>query len=379
MRLENIPSPCYVCDEELLENNLKDLAFIKKEAGVKILLALKGFSMWATFDLVGDYLDGISAGGLYEAKLGQEEMKKEVHTYSPAFTVNTIDEIASISDHLIFNSYNQFNALARRAKQINSNISIGIRVNPEISVSPVEHYNPCGLYSRLGVTKENFEFYFNDFSLIDGLHFHALCEQNADALKIVLESFEAKFSIYFKYLKWVNFGGGHHITRKDYNKKTLITILKDFKQRYPHLEIYLEPSEAIAWEAGILVASVVDIIHNDIDIAILNISAEAHMPDTLLMPYRANIKGSGKSKEKAYTYRIGGNTCLAGDIMGDYSFDNPLSIGQKLIFEDQIHYTFVKNTTFNGVELPSLALWTKEKNFKLIRSFGYDDFKNRLS
>jgi len=379
MRLENIPSPCYVCDEELLENNLKDLAFIKKEAGVKILLALKGFSMWATFDLVGDYLDGISASGLYEAKLGQEEMKKEVHTYSPAFTNDTIDEIASISDHLIFNSYNQFNALARRAKQINNNISIGIRVNPEISVSPVEHYNPCGLYSRLGVTKENFEFYFNDFSLIDGLHFHALCEQNADALKIVLESFEAKFSIYFKYLKWVNFGGGHHITRKDYNKKTLITILKGFKQRYPHLEIYLEPSEAIAWEAGILVASVVDIIHNDIDIAILNISAEAHMPDTLLMPYRANIKGSGKSKEKAYTYRIGGNTCLAGDIMGDYSFDNPLSIGQKLIFEDQIHYTFVKNSTFNGVELPSLALWTKEKNFKLIRSFGYDDFKNRLS
>ncbi|MDP3265700.1 MAG: carboxynorspermidine decarboxylase [Sulfuricurvum sp.] len=370
-------TPCYICEEALLEKNLQLLNRVQKESGAKVILALKGFAMWSTFDLVGKYLQGCTASGLHEAKLAREKMNKEVHTYSPAFKEDEIDEIARISDDIVFNSPAQFHRYYERVKAINPSISVSLRVNPEYSSSPVDLYNPCGLYSRLGTTIANF-----DESLVcklDGLNFHALCEQNVDALEGVLEAFEAKFGPYIDGLKYVNFGGGHHITRIDYDVDRLISVIKAFKKRHNNIMVYLEPGEAVGWQTGPLVASVLDIVHNGMDIAILDTSAEAHMPDTLAMPYRAAIRDAGESGEKAYTYRLGGNTCLAGDIMGDYSFDTPLTIGDKIIFEDQIHYTFVKNTTFNGVKLPSIALWTKEGEVKIIHEFGYEDYKNRLS
>jgi len=372
-----VPTPCYICEEELLKRNLKILDRVQKKSGAKILLALKGFAMWSTFDLVGKYLCGTSASGLHEAKLGREEMNKEVHTYSPAFKEEEIEEIAKLSDHLVFNSPNQVRRFLKKVKAVNPSISCGIRVNPEFSSAPVDLYNPCGLYSRLGTTIANFE--PEILEELDGLHFHALCEQNIDALEGVLKAFEEKFSEFIPKMKWINFGGGHHITRKDYDVDLLIKVICDFKTRYNNITVYLEPGEAVGWQTGPLVASVLDIIHNGMDVAILDVSAEAHMPDTLAMPYRAEVRGAGVAGEKPYTYRLGGNTCLAGDIMGDYSFDKPINIGDKIVFEDQIHYTMVKTTTFNGVQHPSIAIWTKENELKIVREFGYEDFKNRLS
>ncbi|WP_456449152.1 carboxynorspermidine decarboxylase [Hydrogenimonas sp.] len=375
--ISQIPTPCYVCEEALLERNLKILDRVQKESGAKILLALKGFAMWSTFDLVGKYLVGTSASGLHEARLGREEMGKEVHTYSPAFKDEEIEEIAHLSDHLVFNSPNQVRRFLQKAKAANPALSCGIRVNPEFSSAPVDLYNPCGLYSRLGTTLANFD--PEILEELDGLHFHALCEQNVDALEEVLKAFEAKFGEYIPRMKWINFGGGHHITRKDYDVDRLIEVIRDFKERYDDIIVYLEPGEAVGWQTGPLVASVLDIVHNGMEIAILDVSAEAHMPDTLAMPYRAEVRGAGEPGEKPYTYRLGGNTCLAGDIMGDYSFDEPLKIGDKIVFEDQIHYTMVKSTTFNGVRHPTIAIWTKEEKLKIVRRFGYEDFKERLS
>lgn len=372
-----VPTPCYVCEEALLERNLQILDRVQQEAGVKILCALKGFAMFSTFDLVGRYLHGVCASGLHEAKLGRETMNKEVHTYSPAYKEEEIDEIARISNHLVFNSLTQYERFFRRVKEINPSISLGFRVNPERSCAPVDLYNPCAPFSRFGITKANMPARLPEG--IEGLHFHALCEQNVDALEVVLEAFEEKFAEYFRGLSWVNFGGGHHITRADYDVEGLIDLLRSFKKRYPHLEVYLEPGEAIGWQTGPLVAQVLDIIHNGMDIAILDTSAEAHMPDVLAMPYRPMVRGSGMPGEKPYTYRLGGNTCLSGDIIGDYSFDEPLKVGDRIVFEDQIHYTFVKNTTFNGINLPSLAIWRKEGRLDIIRRFGYEDYKNRLS
>lgn len=370
-------TPIYICQETLLENNLQLLDRIQKESGAKVILALKGFAMWSTFDLVGHYLQGCTASGLHEAKLAREKMNKEVHTYSPAFKEDEIDEIAHISNDIVFNSPAQLNRYYDRVKTINPNITVSLRVNPEYSSSPVDLYNPCGIYSRLGTTIANFDESLLD--KLDGLNFHALCEQNVDALEEVLEAFESKFGLYIDGLKYINFGGGHHITRVDYDVDRLIEIIRVFKARHNDITVYLEPGEAVGWQTGPLVASVLDIIHNGMDIAILDTSAEAHMPDTLAMPYRAMIRGSGEAGEKAHTYRLGGNTCLAGDIMGDYSFEEPLQVGDKIIFEDQIHYTFVKNTTFNGVKLPSIALWTKDNKLKIVHEFGYEDYKNRLS
>ncbi|WP_456453163.1 carboxynorspermidine decarboxylase [Hydrogenimonas sp.] len=375
--ISQIPTPCYVCEEELLERNLKILDRVQRESGAKILLALKGFAMWSTFGLVGKYLVGTSASGLHEARLGREEMGKEVHTYSPAFKEEEIEEIARVSDHLVFNSPGQVRRFLKKAKAANPAISCGIRVNPEFSSAPVDLYNPCGLYSRLGTTIANFDPAI--LSDLDGLHFHALCEQNVDALEGVLEAFEERFGKYIAQMEWINFGGGHHITRNDYDVDRLIEVIRDFRARHDGVTVYLEPGEAVGWQTGPLVASVLDIVHNGMDIAILDVSAEAHMPDTLAMPYRAQVRGAGEPGEKPYTYRLGGNTCLAGDIMGDYSFDAPLNIGDKIVFEDQIHYTMVKSTTFNGVQHPSIALWTKENKLKIVRTFGYEDFKNRLS
>jgi carboxynorspermidine decarboxylase len=374
-------TPYWLLEEELLEQNLKTLAHVKKETGVKILLALKGFALWKSFPLVSQYLDGCCASGLHEAKLSDETFSKETHTYSPAFKEEEIEEIATLSHHLVFNSPSQLERFGKLAKSYNPKLSIGLRVNPEYSESPVELYNPCGLYSRLGTTAKNFGILLKSeiFEMVEGLHFHALCEQDAVALENLLNAFEEKFGEYLKSMKWVNFGGGHHITRKGYDVEKLISVIKTFQAKYPHLQIYLEPGEAVGWETGTLVTSVLDIVHNGMDIAILDTSAEAQMPDTIIMPYRAEVRGAAKAHEKAHTYRLTGNTCLAGDVMGDYSFDEPLQVGDHVIFEDQMHYTMVKATTFNGVPLPSIVIKRLDGTMQIVKKFGYEEFKRRLS
>ncbi len=373
---KKIDTPVYICEEKLLEKNLIILDDIQKQSGVKIILALKGFAMWSTFELVSKYLKGCTASGLHEAQLAKECFNGEVHTYSPAYKEEDIKEIAKISNHIVFNSPNQLFKYKDIVKNINPKISLSLRINPEVSASPKDIYNPCGLYSRLGTTLDNFD--EDVLEYIDGLNFHALCEQDVDALEDVLIVFEKNFSKYFNKLKYINFGGGHHITKKDYDVEKLINIIKTFREKY-NLEVYLEPGEAVAWETGYLVSTVLDIVDNGIKVAILDTSAEAHMPDTLAMPYRADVRGGGEIGKKKYTYRLGGNTCLAGDIMGDYSFDKHLRVGDKVIFEDQIHYTFVKSTTFNGIKLPSLAILRKSGELEIMKEFGYEDYKGRLS
>jgi carboxynorspermidine decarboxylase len=373
---DTLPSPCWLLEESKLLKNLEIIRYIKAKSGAKVLLALKGYALWKSFPLLQPFLEGCCASGLHEAKLAAESFRKEVHTYSPAFKTEEIEEIAAISHHLVFNTPAQFRRFAKQAKDTNATLSVGLRINPEYSVSPKEIYNPCGTYSRLGTTLANF-----DESLLpqlDGLHFHALCEQDSDALEAVLKNVEIKFGRYLSHMQWVNFGGGHHITRQGYDIEKLISLIRDFRSKYD-VEVYLEPGEAIGWETGPLVSTVLDIVHNGIDIAILDTSAEAHMPDTIIMPYRAEVRGAGEAGEKAYTYRLGGNTCLAGDIMGDYSFDTPLEIGDRIIFEDQMHYTMVKATTFNGIKLPSIAIERLDGSIEVVREFGYETFKNRLS
>ncbi|MEA3433880.1 MAG: carboxynorspermidine decarboxylase [Campylobacterota bacterium] len=373
---KKLPSPCWLLEETLLKKNLELIEKIKKRTGAKVLLALKGYALWKSFPLIKPYLNGCCASGLHEAKLAHETFSKEIHTYSPAFKEEELEEIAQISHHLVFNSPAQFRRFASQAKDINPNLSLGLRLNPEYSESPKEIYNPCGLNSRLGTIQANF-----DESILeqcDGLHFHALCEQDSDALENVLKNFEEKFGKYIPQMKWINFGGGHHITRKGYDIEKLISLINNFKEKYS-VEVYLEPGEAIGWETGTLITTVLDIVHNGMDIVILDSSAEAHMPDTIIMPYRAEVRGAAKAGEKAYTYRLAGNTCLAGDIMGDYSFDAPLQIGDKIIFEDQMHYTMVKATTFNGIKLPSIVIEKEDGSVEVVREFGYEDFKGRLS
>ena len=377
----NLPSPCFVCEEELLEKNLQLLEKVQIETGVSILLALKGFALYGSFDLCKKYLKGCCASGLNEALLAKEYFRGEIHTYSPAFKPNEFEQIVKISDHIVFNSLNQLKSYFPKTTLKNS---LGLRINPNYSTVDVDLYNPCGTYSRLGITKKEFIKYKTTlpelFDMIDGFHFHALCEQNVDALEGVLDKFENDFKHYFSQLKWINFGGGHHITRDDYDVDRLISVLKNFKVKYPHLNIYLEPGEAVGWQTGYLEATVLDIVHNEIDVAILDTSAECHMTDTLAMPYKADIRGASSDPlAKKYKYRLGGNTCLAGDIIGDYSFDKPLKIGQKIILEDMIHYTMVKTTTFNGINLPSIAIKQKDGTIKVIRNYDYKSYKDRLS
>ena len=367
-----LQTPYYMLEEEKLENNLQLLDYIQKQSGAKILLALKGFAFSSSADLVSKYLQGCCASGLHEAKYAKEIFKKEVHTYSPAFKDEEIDEILSLSNHIVFNSFSQLKKYKKKAKE--KNVSIGLRINPEVSASPKEIYNPCGLYSRLGITKKNFE--ADKLDGVEGFHFHALCEQGADELEEVLKGFEEKFGEYFKNLKWINFGGGHHITKKGYDVEKLIRLIKEFKAKYD-VDVYLEPGEAVGWQTGVLVASVLDIVENGMEIAILDTSAEAHMPDTIIMPYRAEVRGAKEAGELPYTYRLAGNTCLAGDIMGDYSFAKPLKVGDKIIFEDQIHYTIVKNTTFNGIKLPNLVVKRKNGDIEIVKKFGYNEYKRR--
>ncbi|HIO91109.1 MAG TPA: carboxynorspermidine decarboxylase [Campylobacterales bacterium] len=368
-----LQTPYYLLKEEKLEENLKLLEYIQEQSGAKILLALKGFAFTSSFDLVSKYLQGCCASGLYEAKLAYEEFKKEVHTYSPAFKENEIDEILSISNHIIFNSFNQWQKYKEKA--LKADVSIGLRINPEVSASPKEIYNPCGLNSRLGITKK--EFKPELLREVDGFHFHALCEQGSDELELVLNAFEKNFGEYLHELKWINFGGGHHITKDGYHVKKLIKLIKDFKNKYD-VKVYLEPGEAVGWESGVLVAKVLDIVDNGMQIAILDTSAEAHMPDTIIMPYRSEVEGAKKAGVNPYTYQLAGNTCLAGDIMGNYSFKSPLKIGDEIIFKDQIHYTIVKNTTFNGIKLPNLVIERKDGTKELVKEFGYEEYKRRV-
>ena len=371
--INKIQTPYYVTCEDLLIKNLKILNRVKVETGCHVLLAQKAFSMFHFYPLIGQYLDGVTASGIFEARLGHEEMKKENHVFSPAYRDEDFDEIVEICDHIVFNSLTQWQRLKGKVK----NRSCGLRINPEISTQEGhEIYDPCGEGSRLGITLKNF-----DESLIDGiegLHFHTLCQQNADDLVKTLEVFEKNFGKHLHNMKWVNFGGGHHITREDYDVDLLISHINRIKSTYD-VQVYIEPGEAIALNAGFLVSKVLDIIDNGMNIAILDTSAACHMPDVLEMPYRPIVLGSGEAKEKAYTYRFGGPTCLAGDIIGDYSFDQPLQIGDRLIFTDMSIYSMVKNNTFNGMPLPTLCATNGDNEISVVKAFSYDDFKNRLS
>lgn len=379
--MEKIPTPCYVCEEALLERNLKILDRVQSESLAKILLALKGFAMVSTFKLIKKYLYGACASGLWEAKLAREEIDREVHTFSVAFKDDEIDEIIDISDDIIFNSFNQLKKY--KEKVLRKGKKVGIRVNPKYSEIETDIYNPCIVGSRLGVTPEVFQRELSEnpniLDGVSGLHFHTHCEQNSDSLSRTLPHFEKHFGKYLNQMSWVNFGGGHHITRADYDIELLIQTISNFKEQYPNLkEIYLEPGEAIGWQVGFLISTVVDIVENGVKIAILDVSVSNHMPDCLEMPYRPDIRGSALPNQKRYNYRVAGPTCLAGDVVGDYSFDRELKVGDRLIFEDMIHYTFVKNTTFNGIKLPSLGILKPDGEFELIKEFNYLDYKSRL-
>lgn len=369
------PTPCYIVDERLLEKNLKILHSVQERTGCKILLALKGFSMFSVFPLVGKYLKGITASSLFEARLGYEEMGREVHIYSPAYLEEEFDEILKYCDHIVFNSFDQWNRYRERALK-SGKVECGIRINPEYSEIKTPIYNPCYQYSRLGVTLKNFR--PDELEGISGLHFHTMCEQNSDTLERTVKVVDEKFGSYISRMKWINMGGGHHITREDYDIDLLIDSIMYIKNKYC-VEVYLEPGEAIALNTGYLVATVLDIVNNGMNIAILDTSAACHMPDVLEMPYRPNIIGAGMPDEYEFTYRLGGLTCLAGDVIGDYSFRQPLRPGDRLVFCDMAHYTMVKNNMFNGVNLPSIAVFNEKDGIMVIRKFGYEDYKSRLS
>ncbi len=373
-RLRALPTPCYAVDEATLLHNLRILKEVKDAAGCKILLAQKAFSMFAVYPLIREYLDGTTGSGLFEVKLGHEEMGGETHAYSPAYTEADFNEILRLSSHVTFNSFAQWEKY--RERTLAAGVSAGLRVNPEISTQENALYDPCAPYSRLGITAGQFRTELLDG--IEGLHFHTLCEQDSPALETTLAAFEEKFGQYIPQMKWVNFGGGHHITRPGYDRDLLISLVLRFRGKYG-VEVYLEPGEAVAYRAGYLTASVLDVVHNGMDIAILDASAACHMPDVLEMPYRPPLMGSALPGEKAHTYRLAGATCLAGDVIGDYSFDSPLSVGDRLVFEDMAIYTMVKNNTFNGMPLPAIALLTNDGGVQVVKQFGYADFKGRLS
>jgi len=372
-----VDSPAYVIDLGALERNLDLLAHVRSAANCQILLALKGFAAWSTFPLVGKYLDGVTASGPDEARLGREEIGKQVHTYCPAFDDASLRESIRYSDHVVFNSPSQIDRFRSVIDEHRSNTSFGLRINPEHSEVEVALYDPCAAGSRLGTTRRTLV--KADLGGIEGLHFHSLCELGADALQRTLSVVEDRFGPWLDEARWVNFGGGHHITKPDYDVGLLIDLIRGFKRRH-RVEVFLEPGEAIALDAGVLVASVLDIVENDGAIAILDTSATAHMPDVLEMPYRPRIRGASEPGELPHSYRLGGLSCLAGDVIGEYSFSEPLGVGDLLVFEDMAHYTMVKNTTFNGVRLPSIALYDpRDDSYRVQRRFGYEDYRNRLS
>ena len=433
---KKLKNPCYILEESKLQENLEILASVRAQSGAKILLALKGFAFWSSFKMVAKYLDGITASGYYEARLGLEEFRKHnkkaiISVFSPAFTVCEIKQIAPFANHIIFNSFNQFVAFRKFAKKAH----IALRLNPLYSEVEPEIYNPCAPFSRLGIVPDEFEKGVKAHGLqgIKGLHFHTHCEQNSDALERTIETIERHFGKYIAQMEWINFGGGHHITRKDYDLNRLVRVISRFRKKYG-VEVILEPGEAVGWQCGVLVGEVVDIVRNGVDIAITNLSAATQMPDCLEMPYTPEIVGARilsnsslqdspcESKQSKATsdsaevslsdfvgfgaigrenrtlsplsaqertipqkhqrdnraiYRLGCPSCLAGDIIGDYIFDSPLKIGDKIIIKDMIHYTIVKNNLFNGIPLPSLAILKKNGKLKIVRKFGYDDYKKR--
>ncbi|KGI56074.1 carboxynorspermidine decarboxylase [Campylobacter sp. MIT 97-5078] len=376
-------SPAYVIEEGALRKNCELLASIGEQSGAKILLALKGYAFSRTLKIVGEYLSGATCSGLFEALFAKEYMDKEIHTYSPAFKDDEIDEIIALSGHIVFNSLFQFDRFKQKA--LGAKKELGLRCNLEFSLAPKELYNPCGRFSRLGIRAKDLE--KADLSGLSGLHFHALCEESAASLELVLKEFEAKFKPFITKMKWINFGGGHHITKQGYDTQRLIDLCKKFSDTYG-VQVYLEPGEAVGWEIGTLVASVIDIVENEKNIAILDTSSEAHMPDTIIMPYTSKLANArvlatregqqlSELKNDEFAYLLAGNTCLAGDVMGEYAFKQTLNRGDKVVFLDQAHYSIVKNTTFNGVKLPNLIFLNTKGELELVRKFDYEEYKRR--
>ena len=378
--VSRLPSPCFVVDEVAVERNLAILKQVADESGAKVLAALKAFSLWHLAPLTAKYLSGTCASGLHEARLGYEEYGGEVHVFSAAFSEADLKELLTFADHIVFNSCSQwrrFQPLIRAAKEMRPQLQFGLRINPEHSEGSVPLYDPCAPGSRLGIPLSQLD--ESVLEGISGLHFHTLCEQDFRPLERTLNVVEERFGHLLKKMEWVNFGGGHHITHPGYQIEELVARIREFSARYG-VQVYLEPGEAVAIGTGILSCEVLDLTWNRIDQAILDISATCHMPDTLEMPYRPDIAGAGVAGEFAHTYRLGGLTCLAGDVIGDYSFQKPLVVGQRLFFEDMSHYTMVKTTTFNGTRLPAIAVWnSKTDALRVVRQFGYEDFRNRLS
>jgi len=379
--LTQLNTPCYLIDRGLLQRNLDVLDHVQQDTGCEIMLALKGYAAWSTFDQIKQVLCGCAVSSLHEAKLSAEFFGKQTHLCAPAYRTDDMLEYLKIADHIVFNSATQWQRykplILQQAHETGRPIACGLRVNPKHSEVKTALYDPCSPGSRLGITVDAFKAI--DLDGITGLHFHTLCELNADALERTVQAVKTQFGNVIKGMDWVNFGGGHHITRSDYDVDLLCQLIRDFKQTY-NVQVFLEPGEAIALNTGFLVTSVLDIVHNTMDIAILDTSAAAHMPDVLEMPYRPTITGADLPNVKSHTYRLAGPTCLAGDIIGDYSFDAPLHVSDKLIFHDMAHYTMVKNTMFNGINLPDIVLYDPEKNaYQLQRQFTYEDFKSRLS
>ncbi len=378
MNYDKIPSPSFVLDEKLLRKNLELIKHVSEKAGVEIILAFKGFAMWSTFPLVRQYVSGATASSLYEARLCYEEMKTRAHCYAPAYQANEFEELMNYSSHIVFNSLAQFNLFYEKATKASHKISCGLRVNPEQSDVETDLYNPSSPLSRLGVLSE-----FMPEKLpegIEGLHFHVLCESTSYSLEKVLEAVEKRFGKYFHQLKWINMGGGHLMTREGYDVDHLIKILSDFRKKH-NIHLILEPGSAFAWDTGVLISTVLDVVNSrGVKTAILDVSFTAHMPDTLEMPYRPKIVGAKEPENSSkHLYRLGGISCLAGDYMEVYDFGKELKVGEKVIFKDMIHYTMVKTTMFNGVQHPSIAIWTEQNELKIVRQFEYEDFKERLS
>lgn len=373
-----VPSPCYVMEEDLLRKNLSTIKSVSERAGVEIILAFKSFAMWKSFPIFREYINCSTASSLYEARLAYEEMGSKAHTYSPAYTEEDFPTIMKCSSHITFNSFSQFERFYPMVEKDGENISCGIRINPEYSEVETELYNPCAPGTRFGITSDLLPEALPEG--IEGFHCHTHCESDSFDLEKTLVHIEARFSNWFPQIKWINFGGGHLMTRKDYDTEHLVKLLKDFKARYPHLHVILEPGSAFTWQTGVLVSSVVDIVENKgIKTAILNVSFTCHMPDCLEMPYQPAVRGAiSEAVPGKFVYRLGGNSCLSGDYMGDWSFDHELQIGEKIIFEDMIHYTMVKTNMFNGIQHPDIALWTSKNELNLYKSFCYEDYRDRM-
>jgi carboxynorspermidine decarboxylase len=376
MNLSHIPSPCFVLNEKLLRANLHLIQSVKEQADVEIILAFKAFAMWKVFPIIREYIPFSTASSLSEARLAYEEMGSKAHTYAPVYKPEEFDAIAACSSHITFNSVAQYNQYANHCKS--KSISCGLRINPEFSSVETDLYNPCAVGSRLGVSVANLGADLPQG--IEGLHFHTLCESSSYDLEATLEVVEQKFGHFFSQIKWLNMGGGHLMTRKGYDTEHLVRLLKQFKSKYPHIQLILEPGSAFLWQTGVLVSTVLDVVENrGVATAMLDVSFACHMPDCLEMPYKPRIVGATDAVAEKPSYRMGGNSCLSGDYVGDWSFEKPLQIGDKIVFEDMIHYTMVKTTMFNGVSHPSIGMWTQQETFELFRSFTYQDYKQRMA